>query len=73
MKVTAITVLPVGKPLYSEFATTITIVDEGAGEFVEVQQDGRDGSGKIAISPDEWPTIRRTIDKMVRLCEDEAT
>ena len=44
------TVVPVGQPLFSEMATTITIVDEAAGEYVEVCQSGRHDVGKIAIN-----------------------
>ncbi|HRF10965.1 MAG TPA: hypothetical protein PLR37_02345, partial [Candidatus Accumulibacter phosphatis] len=65
---TQFTVLPKGDKTYSERATKITIIDEAAGEFVEVSQSGRDGGGKIAIDPEEWPAIRGAIDRLIDDC-----
>ena len=44
--------------MFSEYATEIKIVDEAAGEFLEVSQTWRTDLGKIAINPEEWPTLR---------------
>ncbi|MEY4442579.1 MAG: hypothetical protein RL442_1579 [Pseudomonadota bacterium] len=60
--------LPKEEPIFSEKATDIEIVDECGGEFVEVQQH-HDGYGKIGITPDEWPTLRKAIDHAVRQCK----
>ena len=67
-RVTALIVLPEADKTFSEFATEVRIVDEAAGEFVEVSQDGRTDLGKIAICPDEWPTLRAAIDRMMAEC-----
>jgi hypothetical protein len=52
-------VLPEGEPIFSEQATTIEIIDEAAGEFLQVQQ------GEVGITVDEfnWPEIKRAIDE----------
>lgn len=71
IRTTAMVVAPEGEPLFSELATRVTIVDDAAGEFVEVAQDGRDGSdysGKIGINPEEWPMLREAIDMAVANC-----
>ena len=47
-RTTQLTVLPKDDATYSELATTITITDESAGEFVVVEQSN-DDYGKIAI------------------------
>ena len=60
-RTTQLTVLPKCDPTYSERATTITIIDEAAGEYVEVSQSGRDDGGKICIDPEEWPSLRGAI------------
>ncbi len=60
---------PHDQPIYSEEATTITIVDEAGGEYVEVSQAGRSDLGKIAINPEEWPELRDTIDRMIGMCK----
>lgn len=70
-RITQMTVLPEGGALFSEFATKVTIVDEAAGEFVEVEQSRRIDLGKIAINPDEWPALRKAIDLMVRGCQPD--
>lgn len=55
-------VVPEGDALYSERSTTITIVDEAAGEFVAITQP--EGSG-VKFDHDEWPTIRDAVDSMI--------
>ena len=67
-RVTGITVIPKNQPLYSEMGTTVTIVDEAGGEFVEVSQHGGPDLGKIAINPEEWPVLRDTITEMLKQC-----
>ena len=61
-------VVPKEQAIFSEYATEIKIVDEAAGEFLEVSQCGRTDLGKIAISPQEWPTLRDAIDRMIKQC-----
>lgn len=64
----SILVVPKDQHTFSEFATEIKIVDEAAGEFLEVSQTGRTDLWKIAINPEEWPTLRDAIDRMVKEC-----
>jgi len=66
-RVTKLTITPDGEPLFSERATDVLIEDVAAGEFVVVEQRA-DGMGKIAIDPDEWPTLRAAINRMVKGC-----
>lgn len=61
----SVIVKPVDQPIFSELATTVCRVDEGAGMFVEVEQSGRTDLGKIAIDPAEWPVLRQAIDEMI--------
>lgn len=69
-RVTSVIVAPAGDPTFSEMATTVSIVDEAAGEYVEVSQAGRSCLGKIAIEAMEWPAIRAAIDRMIAECRD---
>ena len=64
----SILVVPKDQPTFSEYATEIKIVDEAAGEFLEVSQTWRTDLGKIAISPEEWPALRDAIDQMIKQC-----
>ena len=63
-------VIPKDQPSFSEMGTTITIVDEASGEFVEVEQIGRTDMGKISITPEEWPMLRDAIEKLLKECRD---
>lgn len=57
--VQALVVVPSGQSLFSEQATKIELEDEGAGLYVAVSQDGKDGtSRKICLDDAEWPTVR---------------
>lgn len=75
-RITKITILPEGEPIFSEMATHIEVEDEAAGEYLIVSQDGGHVDRKpnsISISPEEWPKIKAAIDKMMEsLREDEA-
>ena len=41
---------------------------EGGGEFIKVTQP--DGAAEIRIDADEWPAIRRAIDKLFKECKE---
>ncbi len=71
-RTTRICVLPAGKPLFSECATSVEIEDDVGGEFVVVRQDTAPGRGSIAINPDEWKAVRKAIDDMVAQCRKPA-
>ncbi len=69
-RITAVTVCKVGEPIFSDYATRVEIVDEAAGEFVEVSQAGRERGGKIAIAAEEWPSLRDAIGQLLNECRD---
>jgi len=60
-------IAPEGEPTFSEHATRITIEDEAAGEFVQVEQE----NGIIQIDTTEWPTLRAAIDHAIDQCRDD--
>ena len=64
-----VVVLPAGESVNGERATLVKIADEGDGAFVEVEQSGRDCSMTIGITREEWPALRRAINKMMRVAE----
>ncbi len=68
-RITRLTVLPVGEPLFAETATHIQIEDKAAGEFISIEQHN-DGAtlGKIVIYHDEWPAIRDAVQKLLGDC-----
>lgn len=69
-RITKLTVLPKGQPLFSEQATSIEIEDEAAGEFVVVSQDHDGDEKKIQITPEEWPYVRDAIEKLIANCKE---
>ena len=71
-RVTAVTGCKKGGPIFSsDYDTRVEIVDEAAGEFVEVSQAGREGGGKSAIACNEWPALRDAIDELIAACRDQ--
>ena len=62
----SIIVLPEGEAVFSEMATTITIVDDAGGEFVVIEQSAIVDAGKIRIDPTEWTALKSAIDRMFR-------
>lgn len=73
-RITKITILPDGQPIFSELATHIEIEDEASGEFLIISQDGGSTDRKpnsISIMPEEWPTIRDGIEKMMKSLREE--
>ena len=71
-RVTQITVLPEGEPIFSPRAVVISIDDEAGGEYVKVttQIDTPGKSQEISIDPHEWPSIREVIDRMMSEISD---
>lgn len=65
---TQITLVTEGEPLFSERGYTVKIEDHAAVEFIEVQ-DHSDDDGRIAINPEDWPALRRAINRMVKNCQ----
>lgn len=65
-RVTGMTVVPTGKPIFDQLATEITVADECGGEFVVVKQTWRDGKDGVAFDAAEWPAIRDAIESMIK-------
>lgn len=63
-------ITPEGESLFCERVIEIEIVDEAAGEFVEVKQH-LEGYGKIGIEPSEWPSLRLAIDMAIKQCREK--
>ena len=55
-----------GQQIFDDSVTEIEIVDEAAGEFLEVSQEG----GKLRFDPEEWPHVRDAIEKMFKMCRN---
>lgn len=53
---------PEGEPIFGEMSYTIKIVEEGAGEYIEVE----DQAGKIGFNAEEWPHLRDAIEVAIK-------
>lgn len=71
VRTTQFTVLPEGDPIFSEAATTVTIKDDAAGEYLVVEQLGRDEQGRIYIEPGQWERVRSAIDVLISECRKD--
>ena len=66
-RITQMTILPVGEPLFSDRATVVSIVDEAAGEYIQVKQKADTTSETdqtIAFDPDEWEEVTDVVNQM---------
>jgi hypothetical protein len=52
--------------IFDDSVTEIEIVDEAAGEFLEISQDDQ----KLRFDPEEWQHVRAAIEKMFKLCRN---
>lgn len=66
-RITQITLTP--GELFHERAFTISVIDEGGGEFLEVKS--LDTCQTIRVDDDEWPHLREAIDRMFGEIEKE--
>ena len=55
-----------GEQIFDDSVTEIEIVDEAAGEFLEISQD----DVKLRFDAEEWPHVRDAIEKMFKLCRN---
>ena len=72
-RITQITVLPVGEPIFSERATVISLDDESGGEFITVKQQmdtTAEMNQTVAFEPEEWEEVKGVIDQMLKDIKD---
>ena len=68
VRVTRLSVLPPKEPLFSEQCTHVTIVDEAAGEFLEIEQQSGSVDVKpqtIMVTPEEWPALKQAVETLL--------
>lgn len=65
-RVTTITIVPKGEPLFSESGFTVSIEDECGGEFVTVRNN--DGKGEVRIEASDWPVLSEVITGLLGEC-----
>jgi hypothetical protein len=55
-----------GQQIFDDSITEIEIIDEAAGEFLQISQEG----GKLRFDKEEWPHVRDAIENMFNLCRN---
>lgn len=70
IRITGLTVAINGEAIFSDHATHIKIDDEAGGEFVTVSQSTAHSEYKFHINPEEWPALRKAIDRMIKECKE---
>jgi hypothetical protein len=66
-RITQMTVLPVGEPLFSERATVISIEDEAAGEYIKITQQTDatfESNQTVAFDQEEWEEVTDVVNQM---------
>jgi len=64
--VTQIVVLPKGKPIFSEYATEITVADEAGGAFLKIKQSTDENNQVISLTKEEWPSIVTAVETLLK-------
>ena len=71
IRITRLTVNKPGEPIFSPHATTVEIEDEACGEYLVIRQHNDQAkAGEIAITPEEWPTIKEAIERLLLTLKD---
>lgn len=65
-RVTQMTVARTDTPTFDSSAVTITVEDNGAGEFVVLKHTAT--GDNIGIEPEYWPVLREAINTMIQNC-----
>lgn len=68
VRTTRLSVLPPKEPLFSEQCTHVSIVDEAAGEFLEIEQQSGSVDAKlqtILVTPEEWPALKQAVETLL--------
>ena len=72
-RITQITVLPVGEPIFSDRATVVSLDDESGGEYITVKQQmdtTAEMNQTVAFEPEEWEEVKGVIDQMFKDIKD---
>ena len=67
-RVTRLTLVPQGEPLFSPYAFTVELDDVGGGDYVVVSSTGANETDRVSINPNEWPALRVAIDHLIQTC-----
>ena len=65
IRITKLTVVPKGEPIFSLAATDIEIEDEAAGDFITLTQETDDTKNRIAFDIDEWSEIAEAVERII--------
>jgi len=69
-RVTAITIIPEGNELSDGDLTEVRLVDDGGGEYLEIEQVPTGGSpAVIRVNPDEWIHLRAAVNRLLKGCK----
>ena len=68
--VTAITIIPEGNALSDCDLTEVRLVDDGGGEYLEIELVPIGGStAVIRVNPDEWIHLRAAVNRLLKGCK----
>lgn len=65
-RITQVTVVKEGSPIFDQSATEVRIEDDGGGEFLELVQhpDDRDGDQILRFDPKEWDAVVEAVEQL---------
>jgi len=66
IRATQLTVSIVAGRLYDEGVYTVTVDDEGAGEYLVIEENQDTGNGKIRVDAESWPELRDAVERLLK-------
>jgi len=64
-RITKITILPEGTPIFGVEAIHVTVADEAAGEYISIEQITEQSDNKIGFEKEAWPLLKKAIQTIV--------
>lgn len=64
LRVLSYIVLPKGEPLFSAYATSVSVDDEAAGVFVVLSSCSDEAHVKLKIDFAEWPLVCEAVERL---------
>lgn len=65
IRTTQLTIGPEKGQIFDEGTYTVTIEDEGGGEFVVIEEQHDTGSGKIRVDATTWPELAQAVGQLL--------
>lgn len=68
IRTTRLTIAPEGATIYDERSISVTIDDEGGGEYLKIESACGE-PGELHLDPEEWPHVIAALERLTAVIE----